>query len=130
MQVTKKTTAKTSVKSKEMIDSERNKKLETLYKRFPADIKAGDLYTTPHELARSGLTRYSDQQIRNFFRSGEMPGAIQLGRQIILTQQAVEFVIERDEKRLTGELYPDKQQPGKKHQRKGRLRLTNPSRSP
>jgi hypothetical protein len=80
-------------------------------------------FTTPSRLRDAGVTKYSDARIRALFNQKNLPQAVRVGeRQIILGVFAVERILERERKRLTGQLVTKGTLPGQTSPFKGSRR--------
>jgi hypothetical protein len=104
---------------------ERKKQLlDKLYQRVPENLIPGSLYTTPDDLANSELTKYTADQIRYFFRTNQLPGASLMGRQIILTEDDVNFVLERERNRRSRKIPLPGPPPGTQRSKRGHQRFS------
>lgn len=89
---------------------------------LPDNVRPGMLYTTPETLANSGLTNYSYNQIRYLFENNKLKNAAKIGNQIILTEEDVNAILQRELKRHSGEAPLSGIMPGTKAKKRGRRR--------
>ena len=80
----------------------RNDLIDGLYRRIPKNIRPESLYTTPEDLVRAQVTKYTADQIRKLYHDDQLPAASQIGRQIVLTEEDVKFVLDREYNRRIG----------------------------
>jgi hypothetical protein len=105
-----------------IIEEREQKTFREIARPLPDNFKAGMLYTTPEALANSGLTNYSYNQIRYLFENNKLKNAAKIGNQIILTEEDVNAIVQREVKRHSGEAPLTGIKPGTKVKKRGRRR--------
>lgn len=105
-----------------IIEEREHSTFREIARPLPDTIKPGMLYTTPEALANSGLTSYSYNQIRYLFENNKLKHAAKIGNQIILTEEDVHVILQRELKRHSGEEPLTGIMPGTKVKKRGRRR--------